>query len=100
MNICGIRSKGIFVSIFMALSFEVEERTGRLLLTDVPVSRFASSVTPVSVGPAVVGRVELAAGGAVEFHLHKPIKDSGRAFRLDEVLDAEGRIASIELNWI
>ena len=84
----------------MALDFEVEERTGRLLLTDVPVTRFASPLTPVTVGPAVVGQVELSQNGIVVFTLHQPLRDSGRHFRLDEVLDAAGLITSIELNWV
>lgn len=84
----------------MALDFKVEEQTGRFLLTDVPVTSFAAPVTPVSVGPAVVGQVELTCNGSALFSLYRPLRDSGRPFRLEETRDPSGLISSIELNWI
>ena len=84
----------------MAIDFEKDERTGRIILTDLPVTSMADSAIDVRVGQTLVGRVEELAGGLVELFLHQALKDSGRAFRLDEILDDDGKIGSVELVWI
>ena len=83
----------------MPLDFETEERTGRILLRDLLVTRLAAPSIDVCVGQALVGRVVRYDDGLLELFLLQPLKESGRAFRLDEVLDDGGRIVSIELVW-
>ena len=84
----------------MALCFETDEGTGRIVIKDLPVTRVMGPYIDVCVGQALVGRAEQLASGLFELSLHQALKDSGRAFRLDEILNDEGRIISIELNWI
>lgn len=84
----------------MALDFEKDERTGRFLLTDLPVTKMAEPAIDVRVGNTLVGRVEQMASGLVELFLHQALKDSGRAFRLDEILNDDGKVHSVELEWI
>jgi hypothetical protein len=84
----------------MALDFEKDERTGKFLLTDLPVTKMAEPAIDVRVGQTLVGRVEQMASGLVELFLHQALKDSGRAFRLDENLNDDGKIDSVELIWI
>lgn len=84
----------------MALDFEKDERTGRFLVTDLPVTKMAASAIDVRVGQTLVGRVEQLASGFVELFLHQALKDSGRAFRLDEILNDDGKVHSVELVWI
>jgi hypothetical protein len=84
----------------MPLDFEKDETTGRILITDLPVTRMAETALDVRVGHTLVGRVEQLASGLIELFLHKALKDSGRPFRLDEVFNENGEIVSIELNWM
>jgi hypothetical protein len=84
----------------MPLDFEKDETSGRILITDLPVTRMAGPALDVRVGPTLVGRVEHLAGGLIELFLHQALKDSGRLFRLDEILNEDGKIVSVELNWI
>ncbi len=84
----------------MSLDFERDESTGRIIITDLPVTRMAASALDVRVGQTLVGRVEQLASGLIELFLHQALKDSGRPFRLDEIFNEDGQIISIELNWI
>lgn len=84
----------------MRLDFDTEKTTGRLLLRDMVVTRLAAPSVDVCVGQALVGRIVRYDDGLLELFLLQPLMESGRAFRLDEVLDEDGRIASIELVWI
>ena len=84
----------------MPLDFATEENTGRFILRDLPVTRLSAPSIDVCVGQALVGRVVRLGDGLAELFLLQPLKESGRKFRLDEVLDDDGRIASIELIWI
>ena len=84
----------------MPLDFEKDERSGRILITDLPVTRMAAPALDVRVGQTLVGRVEQIASGFIELFLHQALKDSGRPFRLDEIFNEDGQIVSIELNWI
>lgn len=84
----------------MSLGFEKDKCTGRFLLTDLPVICMAGSAIDVRVGQTLVGRVEQLASGIIELFLHQALKDSGRAFRLDEILNDDGKIDAVELVWI
>ena len=83
----------------MPLDFEKDETTGRIIISDLPVTLMASPALEVRVGQALVGRVEQLASGIIELFLYQALKDSGRPFRLDEIFDEDGQIVSIELNW-
>ena len=84
----------------MPLDFEKDEITGRILITDLPLTRMPESGLDVHVGQTLVGRVEQLASGLIELFLHQALKDSGRPFRLDEIFNEDGQIVSVELNWI
>lgn len=99
-NLAGCRNVSLYGYLTMPLNFCKDENTGRILITGLPVTRMAGPVVEVHVGLTPVGRAEQFAGGHVELFLHKALRESGRPFLLDEILNEEGRVSSIELNWI